>query len=224
VTLKSRDQFFTTADCCSVVVFDFETTGMSPQQGDRVIEVGAVRFEAGSIVAQYQSLINPGISLDPFISDLTGINDLMLAEAPSAHQVIPEFGRFVGGTPLVAHNASFDKRFLDAEFQRYAQPLPVQIGCSMLAARRIFPEAPNHKLGTLISYLELPTARRYHRALDDAIMTAFLWARLEQELSTSYGFREVPFHLLQRLGRIPCRSASEFLRQAAKKQQEERGC
>ncbi len=220
----NQGQLFVTNDSCSVVVFDFETTGMSPQQGDRVIEVAAVRLVDGSIVDQFQSLINPEMFLDPFITDLTGISAQMLADAPVARQIIPNFQRFIGSSPLVAHNASFDMRFLEAEFERYRQPVPSQFGCSMLAARRVFPAAPNHKLSTLVSYLELPTARHFHRALADAGMTAALWTRLEQELRTCYGFTEVPFHLLQRLGQVSCSRAPEFLRQAAKKQQAGRGC
>ena len=94
----------------------------------------------------------------------------------------------------------------------------------MLVARRLFPDAPNHKLGTLISYLELPTARRFHRALADASMTAVLWRRLEQEVIDSYGFSEVPFNLLLRLGQVSVSRVPEFLRNSAKKQQEGRGC
>lgn len=197
---------------------------MSPQQGDRVVEIGAVRLEAGQIVAQFQSLINPGFPLNPFITELTGISDAMLADAPAARPVINDFQRFVGNSPLVAHNASFDLRFLEAEFSRYDHPVPAHIGCSMLVARRIFPDAPNHRLGTLISYLELPRARRFHRALDDASMTALLWTRLAQELASLYGFSEVPFLVLQRLGRTPRRSVAAFLRQAVSQQREGRGC
>lgn len=220
----NQGQLFATTASSSVVVFDFETTGMSPQQGDRVIEIGAVRLEAGRSVAHFESLINPEILLDPFISDLTGISDQMLADAPAARQVINNFREFVGSSPLVAHNAAFDKRFLDAEFERYAHPAPSQVGCSMLVARRIFPEAPNHKLGTLISYLELPTARRFHRALDDASMTSVLWHRLEQELIARYGLSDVPFSLLYRLGQVSVSRVPAFLRNSAKKQQEGRGC
>ncbi len=220
----TQGQLFATTDRSSVVVFDFETTGMSPQQGDRVIEVGAVRLEDGHIVGHFESLINPDISLDPFVSDLTGISDQMLSGAPGARQVISDFHEFAGSSPLVAHNASFDKRFLEAEFERFSLPVPAQVGCSMLVARRLFPDAPNHKLGTLISYLELPTARRFHRALADASMTAVLWRRLEQEVIDSYGFSEVPFNLLLRLGQVSVSRVPEFLRNSAKKQQEGRGC
>ncbi len=220
----TQGMLFDTTDSHSVVVFDFETTGMSPQQGARVIEIGAVRFTSGRITDQFESLINPQISLDPFIVDLTGISDEMLADAPETRQTMHDFHSFIGSSPLVAHNASFDKRFLEVEFERYGLPVPKQIGCSMLAARRIFPDAPNHKLATLISYLELPTARRFHRALADASMTAVLWRRLEQELISQYGFNDIPFSLMQRLGRISPARATEFLIMAAKKQRNDAGC
>ncbi len=207
-----------------MVVFDFETTGMSPQYGDRVIEVGAVRLEDGRQVDQFQSLLNPQIALSHFITDLTGISDAMLTTAPDAQQVIADFHEFVGHSPLVAHNSSFDKRFLISEFERYALPVPTQFGCSMLAARRVFPQAPNHKLGTLISFLDLPCASRFHRALEDARMTAALWTRMAQQLKTDYGFDQISFSLMQKLGRISMRSAADFLQQAARKEQEGRGC
>ncbi|WP_020676059.1 3'-5' exonuclease [Geopsychrobacter electrodiphilus] len=212
-----QDSLFATPEKRSVVVFDFETTGMSPQQGDRVIEVGAVRLEDGQIVDQFQSLINPGALLDPFISDLTGISNAMLAEAPSASSIIRDFYHFIGSDPMVAHNASFDKLFLDAEFSRLGYRIPTAVGCSMLIARRLFPHAPNHKLGTLVSFLDLPTTDRFHRALADASMTAFLWTRLESELRQRYNINPVPFDVLQRLGRISLSNVESFLLKEARK-------
>lgn len=204
----------------TLVVFDFETTGMSPQYGDRVIEVGAVRLEAGRIVERFSALINPGVTLSPFIVDLTGITDAMLAAAPAAEEVIGDFARFVGAAPVVAHNAAFDRRFLEAEFVRQGLRPPHPVGCSMLAARRVFPAAPNHKLGTLVRYLDLPRAERFHRALDDAAMTAALWTRMAHELQRSYGFDAVPFALLQGLGRVPRHRAESFLQREVQKQRE----
>ncbi|MCF6178072.1 MAG: 3'-5' exonuclease [Geopsychrobacter sp.] len=202
----------------TVVVFDFETTGMSPNQGDRVIEVGAVRLEAGCIVDQFQALINPGFRLNPFVSDLTGISDDMLSKAAEASLVMAGFSKFIGTSPLVAHNSSFDKRFLVAEFERFNQPCPTVIGCSLLVARRIFPEAPNHKLGTLVDYLGLPSESCFHRALDDARMTAELWLCLVAEVSRRYGFSSVPFDLMQRLGLISKVKVTKFLHKEAQKQ------
>lgn len=212
MTPELQDSLFSTSVSQSVVVFDFETTGMSPERGDRVIEVGAVRLQQGRVAAEFQSLINPGVPLDPYISDLTGICDDMLADAPAASGVIKAFRDFIGSSPLVAHNASFDQRFLVSELNRYYQPAPPAVGCSMLAARRVFPNAPNHKLGTLVNYLDIPAASRFHRALDDAKMTANLWYLMEKTLCERFGFTEVPFSVLQRLGRVPCERADAFLR------------
>jgi DNA polymerase-3 subunit epsilon len=214
-----QESLFATIEKRSVVVFDFETTGMSPQQGDRVIEVGAVRLENGRITAQFQSLIKPDILVDPYIADLTGISNAMLAEAPEGSGIIKEFCQFIGSDPLVAHNASFDKLFLEAEFSRYGCRMPAEVACSMLAARRLFPHAPNHKLGTLISFLKLPAEARFHRALADACMTAGLWSRLESELTQRYGIDSVPHDLLHRLGRIPQNKVDTFLLKEAQKLQ-----
>ena len=215
MTTEQQESLFPSERLESVVVFDFETTGMSPQRGDRVIEIGAVRLERGLVKESFQSLVNPGTPLPGFISDLTGIDDDMLADAPGGLQVFAEFRRFIGTTPLVAHNASFDRRFLETEFCRYRHSLPREIGCSMLAARRIFPEAPNHKLGTLVDFLGLNVEGRFHRALADARMTAALWAKMEQSLVERYGFVAVPFSLLQRLGQIPLERCGAFLRKEA---------
>lgn len=211
-----QDSLFATTASPAVVVFDFETSGMSPDQGDRVIEVGAVRLRDGEVVSQFQSLINPGVPLNPFISDLTGISNAMLAEAPAASGVMKAFHGFIGSDPLVAHNASFDRRFLEAEFCRFGLKRPKAIGCSMLAARRVFPDAPNHKLGTLVSYLELPAERRFHRALADARMTGALWEHLGQTVATRYSMQKVPFALLHKLGRVPRERAVKFLENAAR--------
>jgi len=198
-----------------VVVFDFETTGMSPAQGDRVIEVGAVRLTDGEVCARFQSLINPGVRLNPFISELTGISEAMLAKAPAAGGIMAEFRKFIGSSPLVAHNASFDHRFLASEFERYGNPVPDAVGCSMLVARRLFPEVPNHKLETLVRYFDLPSSGRFHRALADASMTAALWHHLYQTIVTRYSIPVVHFALMQKLGRTPKGKAHAFLLKAA---------
>jgi len=86
----------------SVVVLDFETTGMSPQQGDRSIEVGAVRLEAGQVTGRFQSLMNPGIRINAFIENFTGISNDMVCDAPCCEDVMQEFADFIDGHDLVA--------------------------------------------------------------------------------------------------------------------------
>lgn len=199
----------------AIVVLDFETSGMSPLQGDRAIEIGAVRIVEGAIVDRFQSLMNPGRRINSFIEDYTGITNAMVQAAPPAAEVMAAFDHFIADDPLVAHNASFDRRFLDAELQRIDRCRRQAFACSMLLARRIYPEAPNHKLGTLVTYKSLPTDGRFHRALADAEMTAHLWLCMVEDLRDDYGFREVPFALMGALATQKKHRVEAFLREQA---------
>jgi DNA polymerase III subunit epsilon len=126
-----------------------------------------------------------------------------IIDAPPAAKVMAELAEFVGTIPLVAHNTSFDSRFLDAEFSRIGHRRQQKFACSMLLSRRIYPEAPNHKLGTLVSHLALPSAARHHRALADAEMTAHLWLRMVSDLSLQYGLNAAPHELMCKLQKVP---------------------
>ena len=151
-----------------VIVLDFETTGMSPKFGDRPIEVGAVRIEYNRIVDRFQGLMNPGFAISWFIQSLTGISNALVAAAPPCEEVMSRFADWIGKTPLVAHNAGFDRKFLDTELARIGRHRDNAMACSMLAARRLFPEATNHKLATLVHHCSLATDGTFHRALADA--------------------------------------------------------
>lgn len=115
-----------------VIVLDFETTGMSPQWGDRPIEVGAVRLENDLIVDRFESLMNPDFLLPGFIEQLTGISNQLVAEAPPCEEVMKRFADWIGDTPLVAHNASFDRKFLDAELALLGGDRGNPMACSAL--------------------------------------------------------------------------------------------
>lgn len=186
-----------------VAVIDFETTGLSPGQGDRATEVAAVILEDGKIVDRYQSLMNGGVRIPSFIESLTGISNEMVRRAPPAAQVMREVADFVGDHPLVAHNASFDCKFWDAELARIERSRRQEFVCSLLLSRRIFPLAPSHKLGALVEYANLPVAGRYHRALADAEMAASLLLRLEDELRERHEVNDVSVELLRRIQRVP---------------------
>ncbi len=179
-----------------IAVIDFETTGMSPLHGDRPTEVAIVMTEQGRVVDQYQSLMNPGRPIPRFISELTGITDAMVRTAPTVSAVMAEAARFVGEVPLVAHNAAFDRKFWQAELARlrlgHAQPF----ACTVLLARRLYPQAPNHKLGTLADHLHLPRSGRAHRALSDAQVTAALLGRIQADLVDRHGLRDAGHPLL----------------------------
>ena len=179
-----------------VAVIDFETTGISPDHGDRATEVAVVLVEDGRIVDRYQSLMNAGVRIPAFITQLTGISNAMVAAAPAAERVMREASRFVGSAPLVAHNASFDRKFWQAELARVELPAPQPFACTMLLARRLYPQAPNHKLGTLVDYHGLPRTGAAHRALADAEMAAELLLRIRRDLRDRHRLAAVDHGLL----------------------------
>ncbi len=199
----------------TVVVLDFETTGLSPDMGDRAIEIGAVRLVDGEVVDRFQALMNPGRRISGFIESYTGISNAMLESAAPCSEVMHRFADFVGDSNMVAHNASFDKRFLDAELARISRRYSGAFTCSLLAARRIFQAAPNHKLGTLVSYINLSSDGEFHRALYDSEMTAKVWVAMLSIIRDQHGLADVPFSLIQRLNKTPRKSINKFFSRAS---------
>ncbi len=194
----------------TVVVLDYETTGLSPNLGDRGIEIGAVLLEHGRITDRFQRLMNPGFRIDGFIEQFTGISNAMLQNANSCESATREFAQFIAGHNLVAHNASFDRRFLDAEMQYAGCTYNGNITCSMLAARRLYPQAVNHQLGTLVQLRQLANNGVFHRALADAEMTALLWLDMLRLLGEQYQLNEVTFATMQKLTRTARTAVEKF--------------
>lgn len=178
-----------------IAVIDFETTGLSPAMGDRATEVAIVLVENGCVVDRFQSLMNAGLHIPAFITSLTGISNAMVAAAPDAATVMLDATRFVGNAPMVAHNASFDRKFWQAELARAGAAAAQPFACTMLVARRLYPQAPSHKLGMLVDYHHLPRAGRAHRALADAEMAAALLGQIQHDLRTRHGVSR-PDHAL----------------------------
>ncbi len=161
----------------TMVAFDLETTGFSAEQ-DRVVEIAAVRFQGDREMDTRQWLIQPGRPIPPQAEAVHGITDADVANAPNFAAVYPEFMAFVGDAPLVAHQAHFDLRFLDAECRRHGLTPPTnRVIDSLRLARHHFPQAPGHRLEDLVTFLELP-AGAYHRALDDARYLPHLLGRI----------------------------------------------
>jgi len=190
-----------------IAVIDFETTGLSPAMGDRATEVAIVLVEeaSGKVVDRFQSLMNAGRYIPSFIEGLTGISNAMVAAAPAAETVMREASRFVGNAPMVAHNASFDRRFWQAELslagEEQASAANQPFACTMLIARRLYPQAPSHKLGVLIDYHRLPKAGRAHRAMADAEMAASLLGRIQDDLRSRHRVARPDHGLLMALQR-----------------------
>jgi len=198
-----------------VIVLDFETTGLSPQHGDRAIEIGAVLIENNVVTDRFQSLMNPGFRISSFIESYTGINNDMVAAAPPCEEVMEQFAEFIGAFPLVAHNASFDRKFLDSELGFIGKSRNNSMACSMLAARRVYPNSPNHQLGTLVRYCGIYTDGTFHRALADAEMTGQLWISMIDEIKDRFGIHQVPFDLMQKLSKISRAKAPAYLEKIA---------
>ena len=195
----------------ALVVVDFETTGLSPEQGDRAIEIGAVKLENGRVVDSFQALMNPGCRIDAFIESYTGISNAMLANAASCDVVMSEFNQFLGDSHLLAHNAAFDKKFLDAEFERCGLQYSGRFLCSLLLSRRILQGSPNFKLATLINYTGIEQQGSFHRALYDAEMTAQLFIVLLERMAKQYRLNGVAFDLLERLQKTPKASMNKAI-------------
>ena len=185
----------------SVIVLDFETTGLSPNMGDRAIEIGAVKLVNGEVVDTFQQLMNPGFRVSGFIEGYTGITNRMLSTAASCGEVMDEFADFIQDSQLVAHNVSFDKRFLDAELDNIGRDYNGQFACSMLIARRLIQDAPTHKLGDLVRFKNIDNDGTFHRALADSEMTARLWLLMFDELQSDHGIQQPSFQLMQKISK-----------------------
>lgn len=190
----------------TIAVIDFETNGQAAINGGRPTEIAAVLVRSGMIVDRYQSLMNASVYIPLEIQILTGISNAMVREAPPAERVMAEVFDFVGAHPLVAHNASFDRGFWDAELTRQNRQRKREFACTMLLSRRVYPESPNHKLGTLVQELNLPMTGPAHRALADAEVTAHLLLRLISDLirlGRAINGDEISHQLLTKIQRTP---------------------
>ena len=200
-----------------IVMIDFETTGLSPAQGDRITEVAALRIVGGRVTERYVSLINCGVRIPSFITSLTGISQAMVDGAPSVSTVVPELLEFIGGDALSAHNASFDSKFLHAESARLGlAPAHGALVCSLKLSRRVFPNLASYKLGLLSSQLGIRFKSAAHRAESDAEVAAQVLIHIGQHLGTTYGLGRVDAQLLVSLNKLSAAKVPAFLHAAQK--------
>jgi DNA polymerase III subunit epsilon len=169
------------------VVLDLETTGGSPAN-DRVTEVGAVKIRGGEVLGTFHTLVDPEVPIPPFISALTGLTDRMVADAEPIEVVLPCLLEFLGRAVLVAHNSSFDSRFLQANLERHGyRRMTNRVVCTARLARKLLPreELPSVRLGILANYLGAATVP-CHRAMTDARATVEVFHSL-LERAGSFG-------------------------------------
>ncbi|HLE11355.1 MAG: hypothetical protein A2451_12370 [Bdellovibrionales bacterium RIFOXYC2_FULL_39_8] len=199
--MKKRSSSTEEISCDEIVILDFETTGLTPPY-DRVIEVAAAIVANNEIVDTFTHLMYPGRSIPYFITDLTGITTSMLKGKPSPEEIMPELKKFIGNRPIFAHNASFDKRFLEAEMARVGLTMNNPVLCTMILSRKLIPQAYNHKLSTLASHLNI-NATNAHRALADVKVTAKLWSHLYSQISTRAGIERPALSMLTAISKKP---------------------
>lgn len=135
------------------VVLDFETSGFSVRRGARIIEIGAVILEKGSIISEFQTLVNCGKIISKQAEKVHGISYEMLFGQPVPEDVFPRFHKYISGCTLVAHNAAFDISFLRYEFSRLGLGIANRYLCTMRISRKYYPFLPNHKLETVAKHV-----------------------------------------------------------------------
>lgn len=156
----------------SFAVVDVETTGSQPHAGDRITEIGVAVVRDGAITSQYETLVNPQRPIPPFITRLTNITWEMVRHAPTFDEIVPQVMATISGHVFVAHNATFDWRFVSAELSRAAgQRLDGRRLCTVRLARRLLPQLPRRSLDYLAGYYGITIEGR-HRAGGDALATA----------------------------------------------------
>lgn len=166
------------------VVFDLETTGAKAPPC-RITEIGAYRVRNGKVEEEFHRLVNPEMSIPPFIISLTGISNDMVKNAPKFAEIASDLMDFIGDSVLVAHNAQFDMGFLNHEIGMVYEDY--RIGnpslCTVHLSRKLLPDIENHKLKTVANYFSIELLN-HHRATDDARATAHIFVNLLKDLQT----------------------------------------
>ena len=156
----------------ALVAFDLETTGLEPRR-DKIVEIGAVKFDNKGLIARFSTLINPGIPMPEEASRVNKISDEMLKGKPSLDEVLPDFLCFIRGAALAAHNAPFDCGFINEKLEK---PLPNTILDTLAVSRELFPGLKSYSLQNLAAALGI-NAIDAHRAEDDARLCMEIFLR-----------------------------------------------
>ena len=172
------------------IVFDLETTGLSARN-DRITEIGAVRLRGGEVLEVFDIFVNPGMHIPEKITQLTGIDDSMVADAPAEREALEQFYAFCGDTRLlVAHNAGFDTSFVRQAAERSGMDYPFTGIDTVPICRALYPSLKNHKLDTVAKYLKLDPFN-HHRACDDARVLAEIFKHLIADMQQQRGITAV---------------------------------
>ena len=170
------------------IAFDLETTGILPGV-DRIVEIGAVRFNGTDVDGVFSTLVDPEIPIPEEATRVNNITNEMVSGKPTIETLLASFAEFCGEDLIVAHNASFDAQFLTADIVKHESPAPAGTIIDTYAiAKKVFPGLPNYKLGTLIQHLGI-TATNFHRAEEDASYCGQLFVKICEKIS---GYTTMP--------------------------------
>jgi len=164
------------------VVFDLETTGLSSER-DAVTEIGAVKVVNGEIIDTFSTFVNPQIPIPAKITQLTGITDEMVKDAPVMEDVIDSFLSFCEGSVLVAHNASFDVGFIRHAARKFKKDFDFPFLDTLQLSRKMFPQLKSHRLNVVAEHLKVDLLN-HHRAIDDSRATADILTNCMETLKT----------------------------------------
>lgn len=190
-------------------IVDIETTGASARFG-RIIEIGILRVEKGEVVNTFQSLVNPGVELPPFITQLTGIKEKDLIKAPSFDEIKDEVLELLRDAVFVAHNVAFDYGFLKTEFKRSDYVFNSERMCTVKLSRSLYPEYKRHNLTELIQRFDFECKSR-HRAFDDAKV---LWDFMEM-VNTKFEKRDIYSAMLKSMTKTRGKKSTKIAPQDA---------
>ena len=183
VTIQNIDE-------ADFVVVDVETTGMSAAE-DRMTEIAMMKVRNGTLIDEYSTLINPLVTISHFITDLTGIDNLMVRDAPTAREIVPRMAEFLEDSVFVAHNAAFDWGFVTqaARRERGIELENPQL-CTVKLSRRILPMLQSRSLGPVAQFLDVNIPQR-HRASGDAYATALILIKFLSYLKKKHALQTV---------------------------------
>ncbi len=165
------------------VILDLETTGATPLY-DRITEIALIRFEDGMETDRWETLVNPGIPIPPFISRLTGITDEMVRDAPAFGDIAGKLYGYIEGAVLAAHNVRFDHGFLKSEFRRLGAVLRQKVMCTVKLSRKLYPQHRGHGLDAIMHRHGL-VSRARHRAMGDVELVVAYLELAKRELGES---------------------------------------
>jgi DNA polymerase-3 subunit epsilon len=165
-----------------LVFVDLETTGANATV-DRITEIGLVEVDANGKVTHWSTLVNPSISIPPFIQGLTGISNEMVREAPSFNSLAKDLYERLQGALFIAHNVRFDYGFLRNEFTEAGYTFKAEVLCTVKLSRKLYPDHSRHNLDALVARHNLKVSAR-HRALGDADLLWQLWQKIHTEFES----------------------------------------